>query len=84
VVAFSSHASICGDIFISWGPRFSRYGGKVNLSRCLYSPAIRTLGVNPQKKEKKEEEGAKKMQKVMLIGNLGRDPEVKYSQEGIA
>ena len=22
------------------------------------------------------------MQKVMLIGNLGRDPEVKYSQQG--
>src|SRR5271166_2596651 len=25
-----------------------------------------------------------KMQKVMLIGNLGRDPEVKYSQQGTA
>jgi single-strand DNA-binding protein len=24
------------------------------------------------------------MQKVMLIGNLGRDPEVKYSQQGTA
>jgi len=24
------------------------------------------------------------MQKVMLIGNLGRDPDVKYSQQGIA
>jgi single-strand DNA-binding protein len=24
------------------------------------------------------------MQKVLLIGNLGRDPEVKYSPQGIA
>ena len=24
------------------------------------------------------------MQKVMLIGNLGHDPEVKYSQQGTA
>ena len=24
------------------------------------------------------------MQKVLLIGNLGRDPEVKYSQQGTA
>src|SRR5271169_1190617 len=31
VVAFSSHASICGDIFISWGTRFSPYGDTVNL-----------------------------------------------------
>jgi single stranded DNA-binding protein len=28
--------------------------------------------------------GNKTMQKVMLIGNLGRDPEVKYSQQGMA
>src|SRR5208337_3670071 len=47
VSAFSSHASICGDIFISWGPRFSPYGDTVNLSRCFYSPAILTLCVNP-------------------------------------
>src|SRR5208283_5932158 len=43
VVAFSSHASICGDIFISWGTRFSPYGDRVNLSRCFYCPAILTL-----------------------------------------
>src|SRR5271157_2334085 len=48
VVAFSSHASICGDIFISWGTRFSPYGDTVNLSRCFYYPAILTLCVNPQ------------------------------------
>jgi hypothetical protein len=47
VSAFSSYASICGDIFISWGPRFSPYGDTVNLSRCFYSPAILTLCVNP-------------------------------------
>ena len=47
VSPFSSHASICGDIFISWGTRFSPYGGKVNLSRCFYSPAILTSCVNP-------------------------------------
>jgi len=35
---FSSYASICGDIFISSGPRFSPYGDTVNLS-C---PAILT------------------------------------------
>ena len=28
---FSSYASICGDIFISWSPRFSFYGDRVNL-----------------------------------------------------
>ena len=43
VAAFSSYASICGDIFISWGPRFSPYGDSVNLSRYFYSPAILTL-----------------------------------------
>jgi len=47
VSAFSSYASICRDIFISWGPRFSPYGGTVNLSRCFYSPSILTLCVNP-------------------------------------
>jgi len=26
VSAFSCYASICGDILISWGPRFSPYG----------------------------------------------------------
>src|SRR5271169_2847892 len=46
--AFSSYASICGDILISCGPRFSPYGDTVNLSRCFYSPAILTLCVNPQ------------------------------------
>jgi single-strand DNA-binding protein len=55
VSAFSFHASICGDIFISWSRRFSPHGDTVNLSRCLYRPAILTLCVNPQKEE--EEEG---------------------------
>jgi len=48
VSAFSSYASICGDLLISCGPRFSPYGDTVNLSRCFYSPAILTLCVNPQ------------------------------------
>src|SRR5664279_4476345 len=30
------------------------------------------------------ERSSKSMQKVMLIGNLGRDPDVKYSQQGTA
>jgi hypothetical protein len=47
VVVFSSHASICGDIFISWGPRFSPYGDTVDLSLCFDSPAILMLCVNP-------------------------------------
>jgi len=54
VSALSSYASICGDIFISWGPRFSPYGDTVNLSRCFYSPAILTLCVNPQRRKKKK------------------------------
>src|SRR5271157_6073326 len=36
--AFASYASICGDIFISWAPRFSLYGDTVdlrNLCMCL-------------------------------------------------
>src|SRR5271157_1302704 len=49
VSAFSSYASICGDILISCGPRFSPYGDTVNLSRCFYCPAILTLCVNPQR-----------------------------------
>src|SRR5271169_5869067 len=53
VVAFSSHASICGDFFISWGTRFSPYGDTVNLSRCFYFPAIFTLSVNPQQQRGK-------------------------------
>src|SRR5271166_1812556 len=77
VSAFSSYASICVDILISCGPRFSSSGDTVNLSRCFYSPAILTLCVNPQRSNTP-------MQKVMLIGNLGRDPEVKYSQQGTA
>src|SRR5271166_4569089 len=56
VLAFSSYASICGDIFISWGPRFSSYGDTVNLSRCSYRPAILTSCVNPQKKKKRKKE----------------------------
>src|SRR5271166_3170379 len=51
VPAFSSHASTCGDIFISWSPRFSPHGDTVNLSLCFDSPAILTLCVNPQKKK---------------------------------
>ncbi len=35
-------------------------------------------------KRKNRTEGDNPMQKVMLIGNLGRDPEVKYSQQGTA
>jgi single-strand DNA-binding protein len=38
-------------------------------------------GQTKQDGKKKEQQ---KMQKVMLIGNLGRDPEVKYSQQGTA
>jgi len=58
VPAFSSYASICGDIFISWDHRFSPYGDTVNLSRCFYSSAILTLCVNPQLsvKGKKEDD----------------------------
>jgi hypothetical protein len=54
VVALSSHASICGDVFTSWGTRFSPYGDTVNLSRCFYCPAILTLCVNPQQRRKKK------------------------------
>src|SRR5271166_6768649 len=56
VSAFSSYASICGDILISCGPRFSPYGDTVNLSRCFYSPAILTLCVNPQRERKQMKE----------------------------
>ena len=49
VVAFSSHASICGDIFISWGPQFSPYGATVKLSHCSYCTVILTLCVNPHR-----------------------------------
>jgi len=45
---FSTYAPICGDIFISWGPRFSLYGDTVNLSHCSYCLAIFTLWVNAQ------------------------------------
>ena len=35
-------------------------------------------------KHERDRKEHQKMQKVMLIGNLGRDPEVKYSQQGTA
>jgi len=35
-------------------------------------------------KHERDRKEQQKMQKVMLIGNLGRDPEVKYSQQGTA
>src|SRR5208283_599698 len=50
VSVFSSYAALCGDIFISGGPRFSPYGDSVNLSRFFFSPAILTLRVNPHKR----------------------------------
>jgi single-strand DNA-binding protein len=35
-------------------------------------------------KHERDRKEQQKMQKVMLIGNLGRDPDVKYSQQGTA
>src|SRR5208283_105123 len=47
VAAFSSCGSICGDIFISWGPRFSYKGDTAGLNRCFCCPSNFTLCVNP-------------------------------------
>ena len=41
----------------------------------------RVFVAGKQERDRKEQQ---KMQKVMLIGNLGRDPEVKYSEQGTA